>query len=50
MSNLKEKLLSEIEDFRELGNKYLAEEVSVADFKKVSGGMGVYSERSKKNL
>ena len=50
MSNLKEKLLSEIEEFRELGNKFLDGEVSVADFKKVSGGMGVYSERSKKEF
>lgn len=50
MSNLKEKLLIEIEDFRELGNKFLSEEVSVMDFKKVSGGMGVYSERSKKEF
>lgn len=50
MGNLKEKLLIEIEDFRELGNKFLAGEVSVADFKKVSGGMGVYSERSKKEF
>lgn len=50
MKNLKEKLLVEIEEFRELGNKFLKEEVSVADFKKVSGGMGVYSERNKKEL
>lgn len=50
MSDLKEKLLSEIEEFRVLGDKFLAGEVSVADFKKVSGGMGVYSERSKKEL
>lgn len=50
MNNLKEKLLLEIEDFKGLGNKFLADEVSVADFKKVSGGMGVYSERSKKDF
>ena len=50
MSNLKQELLSEIEEFRELGNKFLQGEVSVADFKKVSGGMGVYSERSKKDF
>lgn len=50
MKNLKEKLLAEIEEFKELGNKFLKEEVSVADFKKVSGGMGVYSERSKKEF
>lgn len=50
MSNLKEKLLIEIEEFRNLGNKFLQGEVSIADFKKVSGGMGVYSERSKKDF
>lgn len=50
MSSLKEKLLIEIEEFKTLGNKFLAGEVSTGDFKKVSGGMGVYSERSKKEL
>ncbi|MBC2513029.1 hypothetical protein HGI65_21465, partial [Clostridium saccharobutylicum] len=49
MDNLKEKLLGEVENFKELGNKFLDGEVSVGDFKKVSGGMGVYSERSKKD-
>jgi ferredoxin-nitrite reductase len=50
VKDLKEKLLIEIEDFRELGNKFLAGEVSIMDFKKVSGGMGVYSERNKKEF
>lgn len=50
MDNLKEKLLGEVENFKELGNKFLDGEVSVGDFKKVSGGMGVYSERSKKDF
>jgi ferredoxin-nitrite reductase len=50
LSNLKQELLSEIKEFRELGNKFLQGEVSIADFKKVSGGMGVYSERSKKDF
>ena len=50
MNSLKEKLLIEIEEFKTLGNKFLAGEVSTGDFKKVSGGMGVYSERSKKEL
>lgn len=50
MKNLKEKLLVEIEAFKELGDNFLKGEVSVADFKKVSGGMGVYSERSKKEF
>jgi len=47
LSNLKKELVGEIEEFRALGNKFLASEVSIADFKKVSGGMGVYSERNK---
>lgn len=47
---MKEKLLIEIEEFRELGNKFLSGEVSIMDFKKVSGGMGVYSERNKKEF
>lgn len=47
MKNINKTLLDEIDGFKELANKYLANEVSVADFKKVSGGMGVYSERSK---
>lgn len=50
MKELKEKLLIEIEEFRELGNKFLSGEVSIMDFKKVSGGMGVYSERNKKEF
>lgn len=50
MSNLKEKLLLEIEEFRLLGHKFLNEELSVAEFKHASGGMGVYAERNKKNF
>ena len=50
MSSLKEKLLIEIDEFKALGNKFLTGEVSTGDFKKVSGGMGVYSERSKKEF
>ena len=50
MSTLKQDLLIEIKEFKKLGDKFLSGEVSVADFKKVSGGMGVYSERSKKEL
>ncbi len=50
MKELKEKLLIEIEEFRELGNKFLSGEVSIMDFKKVSGGMGVYSERNKREF
>lgn len=50
MTNLKQELLSEIENFKKLGNKFLQGEVSALDFKKISGGMGVYSERSKKDF
>lgn len=50
MNNLKEELLLEIEGFRELCDKFLQGEVSPNDFKKVSGGMGVYAERSRKEF
>ncbi|BCZ46735.1 ferredoxin--nitrite reductase [Clostridium gelidum] len=50
MNNLKQDLLIELEDFKRLGDKFLCGEVSIGDFKKVSGGMGVYSERSKKEF
>jgi ferredoxin-nitrite reductase len=50
LNNLNEELLIEIENFKEIGNKFLQGEVSVADFKKASGGMGVYAERSKKDF
>lgn len=45
MEELKQKLLSEIEDFRELGHKFLDKKVTSAEFKAVSGGMGVYAQR-----
>jgi ferredoxin-nitrite reductase len=47
MKELKEKLLVEIEEFREKGHKFLNKELSVMDFKHASGGMGVYAERSR---
>lgn len=40
MKELKEKLLIEIEEFRELGNKFLSGEVSIMDFKKSFWGNG----------
>jgi len=46
MNTLNDILLNEIEDFRELGNKFLSGETSKMDFKGASGGMGVYAERS----
>jgi len=50
MKNLNEILLSEIEGFRTLGNKFLSGEMSKMDFKGASGGMGVYAERSGKEF
>lgn len=42
-----EKLKLEIKDFRELGHKFINGEISVGDFKGMSGGMGVYAQRGK---
>lgn len=50
MKSLKQELLGEIESFRNLGHEFVDGKVSVMDFKKVSGGMGVYSERNKKDF
>ncbi|MBU3200503.1 nitrite/sulfite reductase [Clostridium estertheticum] len=50
MNNLNEILLSEIEGFRALGNKFLSGEMSKMDFKGASGGMGVYAERNGKDF
>jgi ferredoxin-nitrite reductase len=46
MENLKEQLISDIENFREVGHKFLSGEVNRNNFKKTSGGMGVYAHRS----
>lgn len=45
MEELKKILLSEVEEFREIGHKFLKKEVSLLEFKGKSGGMGVYAER-----
>lgn len=45
MNSYNEMLKNEIKDFRKLGHKFLDKEVSVGDFKGVSGGMGVYAQR-----
>lgn len=50
MEELKEKLLSEIEDFRELGHKFYNGEMSMMDFKHASGGMGVYAHKGGKEF
>ena len=47
MKQLKEKILIEIEEFRKAGHKFLNGEITVAEFKGISGGLGVYAERSK---
>ena len=47
MNGLKEELLNEIEEFRQSGYDFLERKLSIIDFKKISGGMGVYSQRNK---
>ncbi|MGL5717164.1 MAG: nitrite/sulfite reductase [Paraclostridium sp.] len=46
----KKVLLDEIPAFREFGHKFLNGEVSKMDFKKVSGGFGVYAQRDQKSF
>lgn len=50
MRELNQVLLSEVEDFRKLGYKFLNGEVNKMDFKGQSGGMGVYAHRSGKEF
>lgn len=45
MENYKQLLLDEIPEFREKGHRFLNKEMSRADFKHASGGMGVYAQR-----
>lgn len=45
MQNQYEFLKNEIKAFREEGHKFYNKELSVGDFKKISGGMGVYAQR-----
>lgn len=45
MEHLKETLLNEIEEYREQGKKFLNKELTVPQFKKLSGGMGSYAQR-----
>lgn len=45
MKNLNEILKAEISEFRENGHKFLNKEINVAQFKGISGGMGVYAHR-----
>lgn len=50
MQNQYEFLKNEIKAFREEGHKFYNKELSVGDFKKISGGMGVYAQRESVNL
>lgn len=45
MSELNNKLKSEIATFREVGQKFVNNEISANEFKGYSGGMGVYAQR-----
>ena len=47
---LKETLLNEIEEFREIGHKFLDGEINKAQFKKASGKMCSYAHRDGKNF
>lgn len=50
MEDLKKELKSEIDDFKKLGYQFLNKEISVAQFKGSSGGMGVYAQRDAKSF
>ena len=50
MQELKKVLYSEIEGFREVGHQFLNGEINMMKFKHVSGGLGVYAHRDKKEL
>ncbi|MDF2512495.1 MAG: ferredoxin-nitrite reductase [Herbinix sp.] len=45
INSLKEELRKEIPGFQEKGQKFLAKEITNAEFKGASGGMGVYAQR-----
>jgi len=47
---LKEDLIKEISVFRELGHKFVNKEISSAEFKSMSGGMGSYAQRGGKDF
>lgn len=48
--DFKKILLDEIPSFREYGHKFVNGEVSKMDFKKVSGGFGIYAQRDQKSF
>ena len=50
MRRLKEELINEIDEFRENGKNFLNGNISKMEFKHISGGFGVYAERSQKTF
>lgn len=46
LNQLKEELRKEIPVFKEKGQKFINKEITSAEFKAASGGMGVYAQRS----
>ena len=50
MEELRDILLNEVPEFREKGHKFVNGEISVNEFKHVSGGMGVYAHRGGKEF
>lgn len=50
MEALEKKLVEDIEAFREIGRKFMNKELTVAEFKGISGGMGAYAHRGGKEL
>ncbi len=45
INGLKEELRKEIPAFKEAGEKFIRKEITSAEFKGISGGMGVYAQR-----
>lgn len=45
INTYKEMLIAEIKGFQEKGESFLRKEISVAEFKGISGGMGVYAQK-----
>ena len=50
MENYKAFLKNEVEEFRKTGHKFLDKEISKAEFKGISGGMGVYAQQDQKSF
>ena len=49
MESYKEFLKSEVQEFRKAGHRFLEKEISKAEFKGISGGMGVYAQQDQKS-